>query len=442
MLAAIGAASVEDLFSNIPKEKRLAALALPSPISEIDLEKEMAALAKKNLSAKSASCFLGAGAYNHFIPAAVGHLVKRSEFYTSYTPYQPEISQGMLQAIFEYQTYVCQLTGMDVSNASLYDGASALAEAASMAYHKTGRNKILVSRVVHPEWRAVLKTYAQAMEKIVEEIPYTPDGGQTDFAALQKMLGSPSAADVAGVVLPQINFFGVIEDLAPATEIIKKTGALAIATFDPIALGLLAPPGEIGFDIAVGEGQALGNAISLGGPGLGMIAAKKDLVRFLPGRIVGQTVDHNGKRGFVLTLQAREQHIRREKAASNICSNEALCALAAAVYLSLMGKNGLKKVANLCLCKASYLRQRFADGAAKGFDVTFGNAPIFKEFIVKTPKPPAEINARLAEKNIIGGLDLGRFYPELANHWLLCVTEVSSKEELDTLLSVLRRATK
>ncbi|MFA4858026.1 MAG: aminomethyl-transferring glycine dehydrogenase subunit GcvPA [Candidatus Margulisiibacteriota bacterium] len=448
MLATIGASSVDELFSDIPKEKRLTGLNVPAPISEIELEKEMTALAAKNLSAKNAACFLGAGSYNHFIPAAVKHLVMRSEFYTAYTPYQPEISQGMLQAIFEYQTYACLLTGLDVSNASLYDGATALAEAASIAYHKTGRNKILVSSVVHPEWRAVLKTYAKAMDKIVEEIPYDPATGTTSLSALKNALKD----DVAAVALPQVNFFGIIEDLSAAAETIKKNGSLAIATFDPISLGLLTPPGELGFDLAVGEGQSLGNAMNLGGPGLGMIAAKKELVRFLPGRIVGQTVDHHGKRCFVLTLQAREQHIRREKASSNICSNEALCALTATVYLSLLGKNGLKKVAELCLNKANYLREKLAAGAAPGFALAFAKgeplaraahaarapSPIFKEFVVKCPASPVALNKKLAEKNIIGGLALERYYPELKNHWLLCVTEVLGKRDLDYFLGLLR----
>lgn len=428
MLADIGVTSAEELFKDTPKEKSAGGgkkLDLPKPLSEIELEKELKGLAGKNFSSEGKTSFLGAGIYNHFVPAAVKHLVMRSEFYTAYTPYQPEISQGMLQAIFEYQTYVCLLTGMDVANASLYDGATALAEAAAIAYNKTRRNKLLVSKVVHPEWRAVLKTYANAADKIVEEIPYD-NNGQTDLAALKKLLGP----DVAGVILPQVNFFGIIEDLAAATDAVKKNGSLYIATFDPISLGIITPPGEAGADIAVGEGQALGGAMSFGGPGLGMFAVKKELMRYVPGRLVGQTEDAKERRGYVLTLQAREQHIRREKASSNICSNEALCALTATIYLSLLGKNGLKKVAELCLSKANYLRDKLGNAA-------FSSAPIFKEFVVKTKVSPKELNKKLAAKNIIGGLDLEKFYPELKNHWLLCVTEVLSKGELDNLVAAL-----
>jgi glycine dehydrogenase subunit 1 len=448
MLAAIGAASVEELFKDTPKEKRLKTLSLPAPLSEIELNQELKALAAKNFCSEGRSCFLGAGSYNHFVPAAVKHLEMRSEFYTAYTPYQPEISQGMLQAIFEYQSLLCALTGMDVANASLYDGATALAEATTIACHKTSRQKILVSKVVPPAWREVLKTYTTASGRQLEEIPYNA-AGQTDLDALKKML-SPK---VAGVVVPQINFFGIIEDLAAAKDVIQPSGALFIATFDPIALGIIAPPGELGADIAVGEGQALGINPSFGGPGLGLFACKKDLLRLIPGRLSGQTVDGKGRRGFVLTLQAREQHIRREKASSNICSNEALCALTATIYLSLMGKNGLKKVAKLCLSKANYLRRRFAAGDAANFSLAFTHgrtdaglsraagataAPIFKEFVVKCPAPPCEINKKLMEKNIIGGLDLEKFYPELKNHWLLCVTEVLSKEGLDLFFVALR----
>ncbi|MBU0687054.1 MAG: aminomethyl-transferring glycine dehydrogenase subunit GcvPA [Candidatus Margulisbacteria bacterium] len=432
MLSDIGASSVAELFADTPKEKLVKDFSLPSPISEIDLDKELKNLSAKNYSNEGRLCFLGAGAYNHFIPAAVNHLVKRSEFYTAYTPYQPEMSQGMLQAIFEYQTYICMLAGMDVANASLYDGATALAEAAAIAYHKTNRKKLLVSRVVHPERRAVLKTYAGAADKAIEEIPYDKNGA-TDLNALEKMLGP----DVAGVVIPQVNFFGVIEDLSLAKDAVKKNGSLFIATFDPISMGIVTPPGELGVDIAVGEGQSLGGNISFGGPCLGLFACTKELIRYVPGRLVGQTVDDQNRRGFVLTLQAREQHIRREKAASNICSNEALNALSASVYLSLLGKNGLKKVAELCLSKANYLKAQIEK--TKGFSGVFVG-PIFKEFVVKTSTTPKELNKKLAKSNIIGGLDLEKFYPELKNHWLLCVTEVLSKEEIDQLVGAIKSA--
>jgi glycine dehydrogenase subunit 1 len=343
---------------------------------------------------------MGGGNYNHFIPSVIKHLVTRSEFYTAYTPYQAEMSQGMLQAIYEYQSLICALTGMDVANASMYDGATAIAEAAFLACHATNRKEIVVPTSVHPEYRKVLKTYAKAANIIVKEVAYRP------------MLLQAMDNKTACVILQQPNFFGCIEEVAGLAEKIHAAGALFIVSVDPISLGILKSPGEYGADIVTGEGQSLGNPQSFGGPGLGIMAVKKELVRHLPGRIVGQTVDHDGKRGFCLTLQTREQHIRREKASSNICSNEALAALAACIYLSVMGKQGLRKVAELCLQKSNYLKSKLAD------KVVF-HEPIFKEFVIKS--------------NSAVGVDLAVDYPDMVGCRLICVTELCSKAAMEAL---------
>ena len=386
LLKSIGKQSVDELFKGLPKKFQLK---LPKALSEPELLEELKNYSQKN---KVSDNFLGAGSYNHFIPSVVKHITSRSEFYTAYTPYQAEMSQGILQVIYEYQTMLCNLTGMDAANASMYDGATAMAEAALLACRVTKRKEILVSQAVHPEYRKVLQTYANGADLTVKEVPYDKKSGLTDYE-LQ------ITDSTACVILQQPNFFGCLEDINK----IKKNKSLLIVSVDPISLGLLKAPGDYGADIVVGEGQSLGNPRNFGGPGLGIFAVKKPLVRQIPGRVVGQTVDSDGKRAFVLTLSTREQHIRRERATSNICSNEALCALAACVYLAIIGKQGMKKVAELCLQKANYLKKKLGNS-------TF-SAPTFKEFVVKT------------DKKI--GLDLGKFYPEFKGQRLVCVTELS-----------------
>ncbi len=383
LLKSIGKSSIDELFKGLPKKFQLK---LPKALSEPELLEELKTYSQKN---KVNDNFLGAGSYNHFIPSVIKHITSRSEFYTAYTPYQAEMSQGILQIIYEYQTMLCNLTGMDAANASMYDGATAMAEAALLACRVTKRKEILISQTVHPEYRKVLQTYANGADLTVKELPYDKNSGLTDY-------NLPITDYTACVILQQPNFFGCIEQI----DKIKKNKSLLIVSVDPISLGLLKPPAA---DIVVGEGQSLGNPRNFGGPGLGILAVKKPLVRQIPGRVVGQTVDLDGKRAFTLTLSTREQHIRRERATSNICSNEALCALAACVYLAIMGKQGMKKVAELCLQKANYLKKKLGNQ-------TF-SAPTFKEFVVKT------------DKKI--GLDLEKFYPELKGNRLACVTELS-----------------
>lgn len=425
MLASLGLDSIGGLFSEIPDAVKLKReLELPKPMSELELMQYMKQLGAENKSLNDNICFLGAGAYDHYIPSVVGHMISRQEFYTSYTPYQPEISQGMLQAIFEYQTMICELTGMDVSNASLYDGATALAEAASMALHATGRGTVLVSSAVHPEYREVLKTYARFNGSTYAEIGLKD--GRTDPEKLQAAMDG----DTAAVIVQNPNFFGLIEAMEDFSELAHKNGSLAIACVDPISLGILKSPGEYGFDIAAGDGQPLGSPLSFGGPYLGFLAAKENLVRKMPGRIAGQTVDGKGRRGFVLTLQAREQHIRREKAVSNVCSNQSLNALAAAVYLTVMGREGLRKVANLCLQKSHYACERLLSTGR--FSKAF-NGSFFKEFAVISERPVEDLNARLLENGVIGGLGLERFYPGMRGGWLIAVTEKRTRGEIDRL---------
>lgn len=429
MLSALGLTSIDELFTDIPQELKLGReLKLPESMSELELTAHMKGLAAKNADSDDYICFLGAGAYDHFIPSIVKHVLMRSEFYTSYTPYQPEISQGMLQAIFEYQTMICQLTGMDVSNASMYDGATAVAEAAFMAVRSTGRNIVAVSAGVHLEYREVLKTYARFNGIKVVEIGLSE--GRTDLEKLEDSLGEACAA----IIVQSPNFLGAIEDLKSSVELAAKNGALSIACVDPISLAILKPPGECGVDIAVGDGQSLGNPLSFGGPYLGFMAVKKELVRKMPGRIVGQTTDQEGRRGFVLTLQAREQHIRREKAVSNICSNQALNALAAAAYLSVMGREGFKEVANLCLQKSHYTYDKLLNTGK--FEKVY-NTPFFKEFAVKAlDEPVHSINRRLLNSGITGGLELEQHYPYMENCWLMAVTEKRTKQEIDLMVNV------
>ena len=435
MLAEIGVETVGDLFLDVPESARYPELELPSPLSELEILAELRSMSEENADLDHHACFLGAGAYNHFAPSVVGHVIGRSEFYTAYTPYQPEISQGTLQAIFEYQSMVCALTGMDVANASHYDGATSLAEAALMAVSASRgkRRKILVSPTVHPEYRATLRTYTPGSDLTISN-PSTKLRADLQYPISNTQFDDNTAC----LIIQNPNFFGQLlpaSELKQLAEAVHAAGALLIVNTDPISLGLFTPPGEYGADIVVGEGQSLGNPLNYGGPYLGIFACREKYMRKMPGRLIGETVDTQGRRGFVLTLATREQHIRRERATSNICSNEALCALAAGAYLAAMGKSGLRKVAELCYHKAHYAAQGIA--AISGFDLV-GDKPFFKEFVVRCPKPPSQINQALLERGIIGGYDLGRDYPHLENHMLLCVTEMNSRAEIDRLVETLR----
>lgn len=430
MLRAIGVRTVDELFADIPPEVRLRGpLDLPPALSDPELLAHARRLAGRNIDCDQLACFLGAGAYDHFIPSTVPHLALRPEFLTAYTPYQAEIMQGELQAIFEYQSLMCELVGMDVANASMYDGASATGEAASMAVDLTKRRRILMSAALHPEYRQVLRTYTSQLRIAVEDLPAR--GGITDPAdAAGAMMD-----DTAALIVQSPNFFGCLEDGEALAKAAHDRGALlVVAIAEPISLGLLRAPGEYGADIVTGEGQPLGNALNFGGPYLGMIATREAFVRRLPGRLVGRTVDTEGRPGYVLTLQTREQHIRRARATSNICTNEALNALVAAVYLSTLGRTGLQHLAELNARKAHYARERIT--ALQGYTAPFA-APTFNEFVIRCPLPPEEINRRLLEHRILGGLPLGRFYPELGDCWLLCVTESRTRQEIDRLVGYL-----
>src|SRR6266545_6272527 len=428
MLANIGVTNMADLFEGVPAEVRFPELKLPPALSEIELRRELNALSNQNGNAVSHSIFLGAGAYNHFVPSAVDQILRRAEFYTAYTPYQPEISQGTLQAIFEYQSLICALSGMDVANASHYDGGTALAEAALMAVAATrNRRTIVVAPSVNPQYRAVLRTYVQAagIRILGDE---RPDATNDDLLAL---VDNTTAA----LILQSPDFFGSLHDLKPLVERAHAAGALVVAHFDPIGLGLFQTPGEAGADIATAEGQPLGVGLSFGGPYLGIFTCNEKYVRKMPGRLAGATLDLNGQLGYVLTLQAREQHIRREHATSNICTNQGLMALAAAVYLGLVGRQGLRRLAELCYHRAHYAAAQIAN--VPGYAVV-DRGPFFKEFIVRCPRPVAEINAVLRERGIIGGYDLARDYPHLGNAMLLCVTEMNSKADIDALVEALK----
>lgn len=427
MLADIGVNSIDELFADIPESVKLkTGLNIPKAMSELELTAHMQEMAGKNINLDKYTCFLGAGAYDHFIPSVVTNLLSRQEFYTAYTPYQPEISQGTLQAIFEYQTMICSLTGMDVSNASLYDGATALAEAASMACEATRRNEIIAIRSIHPESREVMSTYAKFKGMTLIECGI--QDGVTDLQNLKELLNDNTAA----VLVQSPNFFGAIENIKEIAEIAHENKSLLVVSCDPVSLAILKAPGDIGADIVVGEGQVLGNPVSFGGPYLGFMAAKKEFTRRMPGRIVGETVDRDGKRGYVLTLQTREQHIRREKATSNICSNQALNALAATIYLSVMGKNGLKKAAELCLQKAHYAYRKLIE--TNLFSPAF-ESPFFKEFLLIYHGDADKLNKHLLEKNIIGGFATERFYPEFKGGYLVAVTEKRTRDEIDRLVS-------
>jgi glycine dehydrogenase subunit 1 len=433
MLETVRVSSVEELFSGVPAALRLdRPLELPPRLSETELLRDLGRLAGRNATAETHSSFLGGGAYNHFIPAVVDHLISRSEFYTAYTPYQPEISQGTLQAIFEYQTLICQLTSMDVANASMYDGASACAEAVLMAARVTRRQKVLLSLAVHPEYRATVATYCRYLDLELAEVPFDREG-RTDAEALAGLLDKDTAAVVAGYP----NYFGVIEDLAALGVAAHEVGARMIAAVqEPVALGLLKAPGDLGADIVVGEGQSFGIPLSFGGPNLGFFAARQKDLRSMPGRLVGETRDVEGKRGFVLTLATREQHIRREKATSNICTNQGLCALMATVFLSLLGKNGIPRLAGQNLAKAEYAKARIAE--VPGFSLPF-SGPTFNEFVVEAQEGADVALARLEYRGILGGIPLARFYGDMPRRFLVCVTEQNTREEIDALAAGMQK---
>jgi len=426
MLDAIGVGSIDELFSDIPDEVRLKRpLRIPGPLSETELVRLMKELASKNSSTEEYTCFLGGGAYDHYVPSAISHVLSRGEFFTAYTPYQAEVSQGVLQSIYEYQTLVCQLTGMDVSNASLYDGATATAEAYLLSVAANRRERVVISRTVHPEYRRVLRTYLSGKGIEPAEVPF--EDGATDAGEPRKAVDGGTTC----VIAQHPNFFGLLEPVDEIAGAAHDAGALFAVAVDPISLGVLKPPSEYGADIAFGEGQSLGGSLSFGGPYLGFFACRDKYVRRMAGRIAGATVDGDGNRGFVLTLQTREQHIRRERATSNICSNEALCALAATVYLSLLGPQGISKVASLCARKAHYLYDKIC--RLDRFEPAF-QGPFFKEFCVRSKIPAADVQKELLSHKILGGLDVRSFYPELeGDHLLFCATEKRTKEEMDYL---------
>jgi glycine dehydrogenase subunit 1 len=433
MLQAIGVKSLEDLFTDIPKDFRFPQLDLPETLTEMEVLKYLDELAAENENTNDLLCFLGAGVYNHYIPAAVDAIIRRGEFLTAYTPYQPEISQGTLQAIFEYQSLMIALTGMDVCNASHYDGATATAEAGILAYHhfRGKRAKFIVSPGVHPQYRETLRTYMSGVKNTV----ITGDEPDSNPLGAPETLIPQIDNNTAMVVVQYPDFFGRIYDYTALGNAVHAAGAIFVVAANPTALGLLKPPSEFGADIVVGEGQPLGLPMSFGGPYLGIFATNNELMRKIAGRLVGETVDENGKRGYVLTLTAREQHIRRERATSNICTNQGLMALASTVYLSLLGKNGLQKVAELCYHKAHYAAEQITK--IPGFTLCH-DAPFFHEFAVCCPVSVAEINAGLLEHGIIGGYDLGQDYPSLKDHMLIAVTEKMTREDIDYLCDVLK----
>jgi len=425
MLDAIGVESIDELFSDIPEKVRFdRQYDLKPALPETTLVKELSALAGRNADSNSHASFLGAGVYDHYKPIIVDHVISRSEFYTAYTPYQPEFSQGELQAIFEFQSMICELTGMDIANSSMYDGGTSLAEAGMLAAGHTRRKKLLISEAVHPEYRDVVKTYALGQSIQVEEIPLKD--GQTDYDALSSMIDG----DTAGVLVQYPNFFGQIENIREAAEIAHENKSLFIVSSNPLALAVLTPPGKLGADITVGDAQPFGIPEAFGGPHCGYFAVTKKLMRKVPGRLVGETTDEEGRRGYVLTLQAREQHIRRDKATSNICSNQALNALAASVAMSALGKQGVREMALQNISKTQYAIRAFKEA---GYEVLFGG-PSFNEFVVKCKEPVADLNGRLLDAGIIGGYHLGLTYPELEGHMLIAVTEQRTKEEIDALV--------
>jgi len=426
MLRALGESSIDELFSQIPEPIRFQGrLNLPGPLSEQEVLEFFRQAARQ--SARKYASLLGAGAYSHYRPAAVDAMLSRGEFFTAYTPYQAELAQGTLQAMFEFQTLIAQLTGMEVSNASLYDGSTATTEAALMALRLTRRNRVLVARTLHPEYREVMATYVRHLGTEIAEVPCSASG-QMDLEALESALGQETAA----VVIQSPNFLGTLERCGEIAKLVHKSGALlVVAVTEPLSLAVVNPPAEA--DIVCGEAQSFGVPVAFGGPYVGFMATREKFVRQMPGRLVGETTDSEGRRGFVLTLATREQHIRREKATSNICTNQSLCALAATIYLCLLGKQGLKALAEHNLAKAHYAASRLA--AVAGTSLPFG-APYFNEFVVKTPGNAEALLRDLKAEKILGGVHLGRFYPELQDHLLVCVTETVSKVTIDRMAAV------
>jgi len=430
MLAAIGAATLDDLLRDIPSSLRLPHLALPDGLSESEALADVRHLAGRNLMFEDRFTFRGGGVYRRFIPAAVDAVISKPEFYTAYTPYQAEASQGWLQAMFEFQTLIAELTGMEVANSSLYDGATAVAEAAMMAVVHTGRKRVVVAGHLHPEYVEVLRCYGEGRGFEMFHVKHSGGvSGPDDLAG--------ELDQAAAVIFQQPNFLGLVEDAEALCAVAHDAGALAIACVDPISLGLLKPPGAYGADIAVGEGQQLGLAPSFGGPHLGFIATHPELVRRLPGRLVGEAHDEQGRRGFVLTLTAREQHIRREKATSNICTNHALCALAASVYLTYLGSDGLRQIAEVSFRRAHHLAERLQE--LEGFEPAFPGAPFFNEFPLRVRDLDGVLR-RLQDRGILGGLPLGRWYPELADVASFCCTELNDPAAIDALVEALTPA--
>jgi glycine dehydrogenase subunit 1 len=429
MLKQIGASSIDDLFSTIPQEYRLERdLEVPRQMGESEIVEFFRNAAQRN--AAGYTSFLGAGAYRHYRPVIIDSLVQRGEFLTSYTPYQAEITQGTLQAIFEFQTMICELTGMEIANASMYDGSTGAAESVNMAVRITHRSDVLVARTVHPEYREVMRTYAQPQGLVSKTIGYGDDG-RLDLGALEQSISGKTAC----VVVQSPNFFGVVEDIPAIAEIVHRNRALLIVSIaEAVSLGAVRPPMQA--DIVSLEAQSFGVALSYGGPYCGVIAAKEKYLRHMPGRLVGETVDKEGRRGFVLTLSTREQHIRREKATSNICTNQALVALMATIFLTVYGKEGIRELALHNLAKASYAAKQFS--SAGGARLLFPNAPRFHEFVLQTPESPEQINEQLLKQKIIGGLPLGRWYPELGNASLWCTTELNTREQIDLAASLLQ----
>jgi glycine dehydrogenase subunit 1 len=420
MLESIGVRDIVDLFEGVPAGVRIGdTLDVPGELSEIELTDHLTQMAARSKGTKSLTCFAGGGSYDHYVPAAVKALASRAEFATSYTPYQPELSQGVLQALFEFQTVVCELYGLEVANASVYDGANALTEAVNLAVRVKKRDRAVVSGAVHPHYIDVLKTYTSGLGIAIDVVP-PADDGVTHWDGV-------GTGDAAAVVVASPNIFGLVEDIGEAVAAAESSGALAIAVADPTAMGIFKPPGELGADVAVGEGIALGNPISYGGPGAGLFATKLELVRQVPGRIAGETVDADGRRAFVLTLQAREQHIRRAKATSNVCTNQTLMAIAAAIHLCWLGPEGLRRLGELCLRRTSFAADRLAD--LPGCRIVYTGTR-FKEFVIETPVPAADLVAGLAARGYLAGPDLGRWYPDLANCLLVAVTERRTEDEI------------
>ncbi len=426
MLQTIGVKSFDELLTNIPQSVLRPPMNLPASMTEMELVRHMEELAEQD---RLASSYLGAGAYEHFVPTSVWALALRGEFATAYTPYQAEASQGTLQAIYEFQTLICALLGMDVANASMYDGASAAAEACLVAAKHTGRTDILIPETVHPQTRQVIDTYLSRSEAKTRVIQCPK--GILDPETLKQNLSDQTAA----LLFQNPNFFGGLENVQALSEAAHKSGALVIASTYPVALGLMAPPGEYNADIAVAEAQCLGLPLGYGGPYLGLFACQKELIRKMPGRVVGQTEDNDGRRAFVLTLQAREQHIRREKATSNICTNQALCALASTIYMALLGKQGLRHLAHLNFQKAHYAASELEK---HGFPLVFKN-PFFNEFVVKCPVPPEKIVQKCATERVLPGLPLGQYFPEHKDHLLVCVTEIKTKQDIDQFVQMLKK---